>query len=279
MVNNLPVKSITHGDYTIEGYSRAAVQTYWRVPELKLGFDLGAQPWDFMGTNTWFVSHTHLDHIAALPVFVARRRMMKMDPPTIYLPEYAIGGVEQMLRAVSRLDRGRLPVELIGVEAGDEIELSRELVVTASATKHTIPSLGYIVWQRRQKLKPEFQQLTGDQIRDLRNSGNEVTQEQRNPILAYLGDSAPEGLDNCPDMYRAKILIAEMTFVAPEHRKDKIHKHGHMHIDDYVARKDRFENECIITGHFSTRYHDQQIRNFVKKELPDMLDGRLHLWL
>jgi ribonuclease Z len=184
-----------------------------------------------------------------------------------------------MLRAVSRLDRGRLPVELIGVEAGDEIELSRELVVTASATKHTIPSLGYIVWQRRQKLKPEFQQLTGDQIRDLRNSGNEVTQEQRNPILAYLGDSAPEGLDNCPDMYRAKILIAEMTFVAPEHRKDKIHKHGHMHIDDYVARKDRFENECIITGHFSTRYHDQQIRNFVKKELPDMLDGRLHLWL
>jgi len=279
MVNNLPVKSITHGDYTIEGYSRAAVQTYWRVPELKLGFDLGAQPWDFMGTNTWVVSHTHLDHIAALPVFVARRRMMKMDPPTIYLPEYAIGGVEQMLRAVSRLDRGRLPVELIGVEAGDEIELSRELVVTASATKHTIPSLGYIVWQRRQKLKPEFQQLTGDQIRDLRNSGNEVTQEQRNPILAYLGDSAPEGLDNCPDMYRAKILIAEMTFVAPEHRKDKIHKHGHMHIDDYVARKDRFENECIITGHFSTRYHDQQIRNFVKKELPDMLDGRLHLWL
>ena len=32
---------------------------------LKLGFDLGAQPWDFMGTPTWFVSHTHLDHVAA----------------------------------------------------------------------------------------------------------------------------------------------------------------------------------------------------------------------
>ena len=63
------------------------MQSYWRIPELKLGFDLGAQPWDFIGTPTWFVSHTHLDHVAALPVYVARRRMMKMEPPTIYLPE------------------------------------------------------------------------------------------------------------------------------------------------------------------------------------------------
>ena len=35
-----------------------------------------------------------------------------------------------------------------------------------------------------------------------------------------------------------------MTFVAPQHRKDKIHKHGHMHLDDYVERRERFENEC-----------------------------------
>ena len=90
MVDNSPVRTIVHKGLTIEGYSRAAVQTYWRIPELKIGFDLGAQPWSFMGTGTWFVSHTHLDHIAALPVYVARRRMMKMEPPTIYLPEATI---------------------------------------------------------------------------------------------------------------------------------------------------------------------------------------------
>ena len=66
MINNLPVKTLKHGELTIEGYSRAAVQTYWRFPELKFGFDLGAQPWSFMGTETWFVTHGHLDHIAAL---------------------------------------------------------------------------------------------------------------------------------------------------------------------------------------------------------------------
>ena len=105
MVQNLPIKKLVHNGLTIEGYSRAAVQSYWRIAEMKVGFDLGAQPWDFMGTSTWFVSHTHLDHLAALPVYVARRRMMKMEPPAIYLPEHAIDLVHSLLRTISRLDR------------------------------------------------------------------------------------------------------------------------------------------------------------------------------
>src|SRR6478672_8284434 len=120
-VDNAPVRTLEHKGLTLEGYSRAAVQTYWRIPELKLGFDLGGQPWSFMATPTWFVSHTHLDHIAALPVYVARRRMMKMEPPTIYLPAEAISAVEMLLRAVQQLDRGRLPAKLVGVKANEEI--------------------------------------------------------------------------------------------------------------------------------------------------------------
>jgi ribonuclease Z len=279
MVQNLPIKKLVHNGLTIEGYSRAAVQSYWRIAEMKVGFDLGAQPWDFMGTSTWFVSHTHLDHLAALPVYVARRRMMKMEPPAIYLPEHAIDLVHQLLRTISRLDRGRLPCELLPLKPGDEVQLSRELVVTVSATKHTVPSLGFVVWERRRKLKQEYQQLSGDQIRDLRLAGTDVTEERRIPVLAYLGDSAPEGLDQCPEMYEAQILIAEMTFVAPSHRKDRIHKFGHMHLDDFVQRRDRFQNELIIASHFSTRYHERQIRDYVHRALPDLLGNRLHLWL
>jgi ribonuclease Z len=279
MIDNAPIRRLTCGRFTIEGYSRAAVQTYWRIPELKLGFDLGAQPWDFMSTPAWFVSHGHLDHIAALPVYVARRRMMRMEPPRIYLPEHAVEWVDRLLKCVRHLDRGRLPCELIGVRAGDEIELSRELVVGAAATTHTVTSLGYIVWERRRKLKAEFSHLTGDQIRDLRLAGTDVTHEVRIPLVAYLGDSSPAGLDNNPAMYEAKTLIVEMTFVAPSHRKDKIHKHGHMHLDDFVERQDRFKNERIIATHFSTRYHRAQVERFVERALTGMLNGRLHLWL
>jgi ribonuclease Z len=278
-VDNAPVRTLQHKGLTIEGYSRAAVQSYWRVPELKLGFDLGAQPWSFMTTPTWFITHTHLDHVAALPVLVARRRMMKMEPPTIYLPAEAVEGVELLLRAMQRLDRGRLPAKLVGLEAGDEVELSRELVVKAFATKHTLPSLGYLVWERRKKLKPEYQGLTGEQIRDLRLSGVEVSAELRLPKVAYLGDTAPPGLDAMPETYRAQILILEMTFVAPNERAALIHKFGHTHLDDLVARADRFENEVIIASHFSTRQHPDQIQRIVEKRLPDSLKGRLKIWL
>lgn len=278
-MDNAPVRSLHHKGLTIEGYSRAAVQSYWRVPELKLGFDLGAQPWSFMGTGTWFVTHPHLDHLASLPVYVARRRMMKMEPPTIYMPEVAIEPMERILRLFTKLDRGRMPCQLLPAAPGDEIELSREHVVTVAATKHTVPSVSFLVWERRRKLKPEFHGLAGDQIRDLRLSGTEVTEEKRMPLVGYLGDSAPEGLDWCPALYEAQVLITELTFVAPRHRKEKIHKFGHMHLDDLVQRCERFKNEVIVAAHFSTRYHNDQIRRYVERKLPDLMEGRLHLWL
>jgi ribonuclease Z len=278
-VDNAPVRTLQHKSLTIEGYSRAAVQTYWRVPELKLGFDLGGQPWSFMATPTWFVSHTHLDHVAALPVLVARRRMMRMEPPTIYLPAEAVAGIQVLLRAFQRLDRGRLPAKLVGLEPGDEVELSRELVVKAFATAHTIPSLGYLVWERRKKLKPQYQGLSGDQIRDLRLSGVEVSAELRLPKVAYLGDTAPPGLDALPEIDQAQVLILEVTFVAPHERASLIHKFGHTHLDDLLARADRFENEVIIASHFSTRLHPDQIQRIVEKRLPDSLKGRLKIWL
>lgn len=279
MIENLPLLSTTHAGLTIEGYSRAAVQSYWRVPELKLGFDIGGSPWSFMGTQSFFVSHSHLDHMAALPAYVARRRMMKMEPPTIYVPEEVHEPVERMLRAWHKLDRGRMICNLLGVRPGDEIELSREHVLTVFDTKHTVPSRGCIVWERRKKLKPEYQQLTGDQIRDLRYSGVEVSAELRVPLVCYCGDTAPAGLDNDPGIYAAKVLITEMTFFRPEHRKEKIHKFGHTHLDDIIERADRFQNELIILTHFSTRYQDEQLRRAVERRLPAKLRERVKLWM
>jgi ribonuclease Z len=278
-VDNAPVRSLQHKGLTVEGYSRAAVQTYWRVPELKVGFDLGALPWSFMTTPNWFVSHSHLDHIAALPVLVARRRMMKMEPPTIYLPDESIEGVNLLLRAVQRLDRGRMPVELVGLKPDDEVELSRELVVKAFATRHTVPSLGYLVWERRKKLKPEYHSLTGEQIRDLRLSGVEVSAEIRLPKVAYLGDTSPQGLDVFPEIYQAQVLILELTFVAANERPALIHKFGHTHLDDLLARAGRFENEVIIASHFSTRLHPDQIQRIVERRLPESLRSRVKIWL
>jgi ribonuclease Z len=279
IVDNAPILSLQHAGLTIEGYSRAAVQTYWRVPELKVGFDLGAQPWDFMGTPTWFLTHTHLDHVAALPVYVARRRMMKMEPPRLFLPEESIDDVKRLLLIMQKLDRGRMLCELNGVAPGQEIELSREHVVTVFRATHTIPAVGYVVWERRNKLKEEYIGLPGDKIRDLRLSGVDVTRQVRTPLVCYTGDTSPGGLDGYPPAFEAKILITELSFIRPNHRREKIHKFGHMHLDDFVERADRFKNEVIICAHFSTRYHPNEVRRVVEAKLPPSLKERVKLWI
>jgi ribonuclease Z len=278
-VENAPLSVWTHAGLTFEGYSRAAVQSYWRVPELKLGFDMGASPWDFIGTPNWFISHTHLDHVAALPVYIARRRMMKMAPPNIYLPEESVEDVRRLLNIFQKLDRGRMTCTLNGLKAGDEVALSREHVVTAFATTHTIPSLGFLVWDRRQKLKDEYVGLPGDQIRDLRLSGTAVTRELRVPLVAYTGDTSPAGLDAYPPAFEAKVLITEMSFIRAKHRREKIHKYGHMHLDDFIERADRFHNELLIVSHFSTRYHPDEVQRIVPGKLPPELKERVRLWL
>ncbi|MEZ6095514.1 MAG: MBL fold metallo-hydrolase [Pirellulaceae bacterium] len=279
MLKNVPCRSLEFGGLTIEGYSRAAVQTYWRINELKLGFDLGAHPWDFMGTPNWLISHCHLDHIAALPLYVARRRLMKMDPPRILLPAYAVDAVQRMLKSFSALDRGRLPCELVGMEPGDRYDLSREIVVNAYEMDHRIPALGFIISDRRKKLKAEYREMTGDEIREVRLGGAEVSEEVLIPLVGYTGDTNPKGLDNNPEFYSTKILITEMTFAAHDHQRQFIHKNGHMHLEDFIERRDRFKNELIVASHFSTRYSRREAERLVQSRIPDMLDGRLHLWV
>src|SRR5437899_3313809 len=94
----------------------------------------------------------------------------------------------------SKIRRHYRPIRLRTLGPGMAIELWRAHLVTVSEAKHTVPSLGFVVWERRRKLKDEYQTLTGPQIRNLRLGGTDVTEERRTPRFAYLGDSAPEGL-------------------------------------------------------------------------------------
>jgi ribonuclease Z len=208
---------------------------------------------------------------------------------------------------MQRLDRGRQTQDCIkGIRAGDEIELSRNHLVTAFATQntgipadaipeeeidgqdhvvtafntvHTIPSRGFVVWERRNKLKDEFVGLPGDQIRDLKRAGMAITREVRIPLVAYTGDTSPAGLDASQACFEAKILITEMSFIRPGHRRDKIHKYGHMHLDDFIERAERFKNELIIASHFSTRYHPNEVRKYLDVKLPPELKAKMKLWV
>ncbi len=121
--------------------------------------------------------------------------MMKMEPPVIYLPVEAIKPVEMLLKVYSRMDRGRLPCELIGGRAWSRDRAVRELVMSVHRTTHTIPSVGYIVWERRKETESRVSIAQRPEIRDLEELGIEISTELRMPLVAYTGATSPGGLD------------------------------------------------------------------------------------
>jgi len=277
-IENAPYHSLRHGGLTVEGWSRAGVQSYWRIPELKIGFDLGAIPWDFTPVGRWFVTHGHIDHLLALPGLVARRGMLKYPPAVVHVPAEIADAVRNLLAAWQTLDGGTLACEVVGVRPGDRVELSNDHYLTAFPTAHPVPSRGYVVWERRHKLKPEYVGLPGEELKRLRESGMAMTNAVTIPLVCYTGDTGPAGLDAEPALYEAKVLVVEMSFARPEHMRERIHQFGHLHLDDFVERADRFRNELIIAAHTTTRDEPGDFQKWVDERLPAALAGRVRVW-
>ena len=63
----------------------------------------------------------------------------------------------------------------------------------------------------------------------------------------------------------------ECTFIDDAVSKHDAERFGHTHIDDIVARADKFQNEAILLIHFSARYKAEEVRAALKAKLPRAL--------
>ena len=277
-IETCPVRSMRFGAITLEGYSRAGVQSYWRVPEWKLAFDIGAMAWDFRHASVWCISHAHLDHIAALPVMVARRWIMGLSPPTVLVPAESLAGVQELLDIFQKLDKGSQDCTLIGVEAGDRFDLGPTRYVEAWATEHPVPSRGYVVWEKKRKIRPEYADLKSNEVARLRKQGVEVADVADEPLLAYTGDTNAEGLDRCPAAFLAKLLVMECSFYRAGANRERVSRFGHVHIDDVAERAGKFQNEAVVFAHLSTRHTPAEAQAAIDKLLPESLRSRIVVW-
>ena len=90
---------------------------------------------------------------------------------------------------------------------------SGSLVLKAYPTLHRVPSQGYVVFRDSMKLKVEYKDKKGEELKTLRKSGVEISEASRVPLLAFTGDSTMEGVLSHEDMLNAKVLIIECTFL------------------------------------------------------------------
>ncbi|MCL7035431.1 hypothetical protein MKW94_010993 [Papaver nudicaule] len=205
-------------------------------------FDIGRCPHYAVSQDYLFISHGHLDHIGGLPSYVATRGLLKMKPPTIFIPKSIKEHVERLFEVYRAMSGAELNHILIG----------ENIKVKTFKTYH----------------RQEYVGLSYKEIKTLKLSESWDKSDLPNTSRIITDP-------NNADALKARILVMESTFVddtkSVEHAKD----HGNTHLSEIVEHADKFENKAILLIHFSARYEAAEIQAAVSG-LPPSLVGRVH---
>lgn len=282
-----------HRQFVLTGKSRAAWHTSFVIPQLNLLLDAGLCV-NKLRPKHIFLTHGHSDHTLLTPAFIKRD-----DPPDIFCPVEMTKVLDDFLVAKSLLSAGGLktadyagvPVDedsdasedqassappdekrhwlhthdTHGVRAGDIVPLRRTVDFTAEAfaCDHTIPCVGYVFKVNSRKLKPEYMGLKGVELKQIRESGVDITVPHAAPVFAFLGDTTAAILAAEPQWLKdgIPIVITECSFLYEEHRGQATKtKHTIWSDLEKVIRK--WPKTTFVLMHFSLRYSDEDIRRF-----------------
>ena len=150
------------------------------------------------------------------------------------------------------LERQKTPHEIVGLEPGVDFQIRPNVFVRGIEVSHSAPSLGFVVLERRSKLKDEFHGLPQDRLRDLKAAGTEITRMLEIPLIAYTGDTEMGPFLLRDEFVNAQIVITECTFFDPEHR-DRAKVGKHLHVEDIRNLIQTWKAPNIVVVHVSRR--------------------------
>ena len=267
---------MTAGSYTFRGVSVGGVYTSIAVPELGVLFDAGIPARSLAALDTILLSHGHADHVGALPAILGIRALHgKTRPPRVVMPAEIVADVLAALDALSRLQRFSLAIEPVGVMPGDDVELRGDLRVRAIRTFHPVPSLAYLLVRRVAKLRAEFRGLAGPEIAAKRRAGEDVTEHDDRLELGYATDTLITALDHAPELYDARVLVMECTFLDDKKSLAAARAGCHVHLDEVIERADKFKNEAIVMMHVSQLYAPDQVAALLDRRVPPALRAKI----
>lgn len=252
--------------YRVQGISVAGELTTIQIPELDVCFDMGQCPRAALASKFCAVSHGHMDHIGGLAYYASQRRFQGMGDATIVCDTRIAPAVQRMMAGFTDLERQKTPYNLVALEPEQTVEIKNNFFLRAFHTEHTAPSMGYVVIEKRSKLKPEYVDFPQEKLKELKDRGVEITRWLEIPHIAYLGDTQPGPHLVREDVRKAQIVISECTFFEPEHR-ERAKVGMHLHASD-VAEWLRFlECEALVLIHVSRRTD----MGYARKQLSDLL--------
>ncbi|MEZ0371260.1 MAG: hypothetical protein ACAI44_19355, partial [Candidatus Sericytochromatia bacterium] len=105
-------KELSCGPFTLEGFSRSTIETYVKVNELNICFDVGKCPMSLVFVPQIFISHFHGDHSLGMTYYIAHRNLAKLETGKIYVPAAAEKAAHDLIRAQAVLEQARRDYQL-----------------------------------------------------------------------------------------------------------------------------------------------------------------------
>lgn len=262
---------------TIRGRSIAGIHTAVEVPELDLLLDLGQCSTSATNYPVVLLSHGHIDHMGAVAQHAARRAMLGRTEAVYVVPHLVAPQVEALFNAAGELDGQSIPRRVVALAPGEEFALGKGRFVRALTTFHVVPSQGYTVWERRQRLREEFRSLPGSKLGELRRAGVTLDEPFDAPLLSFTGDTRVEVLQRNPELAEVASLVIEASFIDERMSAQSAHERGHIHLDDLNAHRDLLPQRDVVLMHFSARYLDAEVPDILRARLADELKARVRM--
>lgn len=264
-------------NYNITLYSTALFSTWINIEELNLLFDAGDGVCAGLLQKARkikhvFITHPDRDHLTGLHQFVQLNA--RKDFPIIHYPKDS-GSFPALQNFIGKFDPHVEELQWKAIQHGSELNIKPNIIVEALHNEH-IPcppevnkSLSYKVWNVKHKLKPEFANYSGKEIKALIDEyGKTLTQEeQRENIISYSGNTP---VDNYEKWNNSNVLIHEATFLKEDTKAQmKLKGNGHSTLEDVMQMVSEIEVKQLVLTHFSSRYGKGEITDAVLKSIKD----------
>ena len=265
----------------VGGYSVGGFASCLDVPSLKIAVDMGVCIDRVVSRNLILITHAHVDHLGALAQHAAQRGLRGMKPATYVLPPGIEDQVLEVLEAWRKLDGGALNAKLLTLSPDETHSIRADLTLRPFRTRHRVVSQGYLFERHKKRLADQYQGLAGDEIRELREQGVNVSVSSTTLALAVTGDTCLDAVLASPEVLRAERLVLECTFMDDSIDVEGARSRGHVHLFEIAeaARAGLFTGKALLLNHVSPRHSKAEALSQMEKHLPPELLARTQLMI